>query len=177
MSNWHRYQFYLNNILLPRSFYGKDGALKSNLVSPQLGKLYNEMWHAWWDQRLEEGDDCAWLYNIMKHLAQNEYGDGSDPLGMLEEAMSETAENAMLAAGNKSVGLAKRDPCYQEDRASPSHWAGEPADDRPISETAWDVLIHALENGCKPPRDGKGPVSDPNDVRGNLDRLRNSRSR
>jgi RHS repeat-associated protein len=151
-----RYWVFWNDIELPKSFFDDDGKVKCDLPCARIGDLANEMFHAWWDQVLEEEDECEWLYRRIKELSQETWtgwprgiGNIDNFLEMGEEAMSEAASSWALEV------CFGREPSYRYSARPPSHndvgdkWEGNPYADIRMPRELFDLLEHAMRNGCK----------------------------
>ncbi|MFQ6045695.1 MAG: hypothetical protein ACE5PT_04950 [Gemmatimonadales bacterium] len=141
-----------NDVNLPDDMYDRlqDGTLRDT----DLPTIYNELWHAFWDQILEERGACAWLYAIAQAEARDRY-DGN--LDMVEEAMSETVDTVVWSLLTGSRRGRTPDLSYDGNAQPPAHndrgekWEGEPLANQKISEELYDVTLYVLFFDCEPP--------------------------
>ncbi|MCA9234852.1 MAG: hypothetical protein KDA44_05250 [Planctomycetales bacterium] len=131
----------------------------------QWGNVYNEFFHAWWDQHLEEDEECEWLYKEIREAGARCYT-GSETnryfnwdediwLVMTEEAMSESASSWALYTCRAQGNPSSPRPSYGNSAVPPSHngsdelWEGNPAADRRLCPELYRLLEHAILKGCK----------------------------
>ncbi|MBX3440782.1 MAG: RHS repeat protein [Planctomyces sp.] len=133
----------------PSSYWAKRRAARTGrTISPdlncaQLAIIYNELWHAWWDQVLEELEECRWLHEFFLQEAARLWP-GPDSAEMADEAASETVTNIIshLCTGGK--------PTYDSCATGPIHdgpgekWDGNSLADIKLSQKMYDVVMHAL---------------------------------
>jgi RHS repeat-associated protein len=163
----HYYSVFWNTIYLPdgqfpNNYWRPRDPVRCRALGPQpnirpdldclkFAHIYNEMWHAWWDQVLEERQDCAWLYDLFLAEGRRLYGSAGNPdyVEMTEEAISETIDNYI---GTLCAGAT---PTYGSTAQPPGHdgkgekWEGNKLAQVKISPAMFRLALHAIEHGCR----------------------------
>lgn len=161
IGNWLGYSPFWNNVKLPQRYYRVGNTLRNDLRPTELGDVYQELFHAYWDQILEERADCKWLKDAMIQAGVETWT--GQPLGlqnannlheMVEEAVSETISSWILFKANAAQ------PTYENSAEPPGHnevqgdkWYGNPYAAVTMNEELYDLVVHLLENGCERPPD------------------------
>jgi RHS repeat-associated protein len=132
-------------IKLPKDYYNGP-RVRDNCKCVEKSQIANELWHAWWDQVLEEAAECEWLYNEFQKCANTHYNGNME---MMDEAASETVSscNLIMCMGRKAT--------YSNCAQPPGHadpgeiWHGRPGAGTVISRPCFDLIMRAVENGCR----------------------------
>jgi hypothetical protein len=175
---WWSYGLLDNDIVIPDRFRKPGTNELLDDVSPFISKLYNEMLHAFWDQELEESEECAWIYCCLKKKAGENY-DGH--IDMIEEAFSETWDKIVqnLSVRNKDLAgfpeSKKRGEKINYDRTAtaPLHdettfkGRGRALTDKVISKESYAIAEYLLLYGCS--SDGN---RDKCDIDGNIEYMK-----
>lgn len=170
-----------NRIRLPASYYvpGSDNVIRSNFNSRELpaasADIFNELWHAWYDQVLEYDENCEWLENVILEAGRleyplPEYATRTEPdeyslsapssAEVFEEAASETIANIVFNLTSQTINRNQGLPIvpgtrvtYDTTARSPGHgrFALDPRQNTVMSPNSWRVIVYALERGCSAP--------------------------
>ncbi len=149
--------------------FGNAGRIVPGPIVPSMGAVYNELFHAWWDQVGEERIGAAWIRELMWRQSQF----GSDQMAKAEEAMSEVI-NLII----NELEVRHEIPTYDEIRQTPLNhwlqgicpghtgkdefWPNDPGAKQPMREELYYATIWILHNGFKNPlphrQTGFGPL-------------------
>ena len=132
--------------------------LKRNLSPSQLGMVMNEIFHAWWEQVLEEQPESQWLHRTFRRIANLRFNGNMEAL---EEALSESISQAVWHASTKAKEFRK--PTFETTAQPVQHPRRFPElSDRKITKMTYDILVHTVKWGSERPPGNT--FSEPNEV-------------
>jgi hypothetical protein len=118
--------------------------------------VFNELFHVWVDQILEEREEAAWLYKVFRSLAEADY-EGNE--AALEEAMSETVAAVVMQILSKVDGF-NAEVTYRRCAESPAHGFAQPLRDRKLSTDAYAFVLYVLMYGSGTPPGAGAPTGN-----------------
>ena len=141
-----------NDINLPNDIY--DRLQNGTLKDTDLPSIYNEMWHAYFDQAIESGGKCSWVYAIIQQETAILYGGDED---LADEAMSETVDEIVwrLLTSRRtgrppdlSHGACGKPPLHDDEG---ERFHGNPLAKVKLSVLLYDLTLHVLYFDCDLP--------------------------
>jgi hypothetical protein len=155
-----------NDINLPADIY--DRLQNGTLRDTDLPSIYNEMWHAYFDQAIESGDKCSWVLEVIRQETAILYGGDED---LADEAMSETIDQViwrLLTArrGGRVPDLshgACAQPPLHDDKGE--RFAGNPLAKVKLSVILYDLTLHVLYFDCDLPAGAAADAELPAKIR------------
>gem|GEM_PF-4721363 len=145
---------------------GAAGVFQGPADKGDISSLYNEVFHAWFDQYVENAAlSSAWLLKAMRE--QSQFGD--DIAHKSEEAMSELAQqiistmqdgnspptyDEILKMGRKSAWYIALTPQHNE---SEQIWANDAGAGKAMSEKLYYATVWILFNGASNPLPHRAP--------------------
>lgn len=155
-----------NDINLPDDIYNRlqNGTLKDT----DLPSIYNEMWHAYFDQAIEGGEKCAWVLQVFRQEAATLYG-GSDDLA--DEAMSETVDEIVWRLLTSRRNGRPPDLSYGRCAQAPLHddagerFHGNPLAKVKLSVVLYDLTLYVLYFDCDLPAGVEAGAALPDKIR------------
>lgn len=141
-----------NDINLPTDIYNRlqNGTLKDT----DLPSIYNEMWHAYFDQAIETGDKCSWVLEILRQETATLYGGDED---LADEAMSETVDEIVwrLLTSRRngrppdlSHGTCAKPPLHDDEG---ERFHGNPLAKVKLSVVLYDLTLYVFYFDCDLP--------------------------